>query len=61
MGKEYGLAGRETKWYKENWARGQVLENNSAKLVWYFEFDLRKRTTSRRPDLVLEDKERKKI
>ena len=53
--KEYGLVEKEKKWYKENWARGQVLENSNAKLVWDFEFNLRK-TTSRRPDLVLEDK-----
>ena len=59
--KEYGLVGKETKWYMENWVRGQVLENNRAKLVWHFEFNLRKTTTSRRPDLVLEDKERNKI
>ena len=59
--KEYGLVGKETKWYKENWARGLVLENSNAKLVWDFEFNLRKTTTSRRPDLVLEDKEKKKI
>ena len=59
--KEYGLVGKETKWYKENWARGQVLENSNAKLVWDFEFNLRKTTTSRRPDLVLENKEKKKI
>ena len=59
--KEYGLVGKETKWYKENWVRGQVLENSSAKLVWNFEFNLPKTTTSRRPDSVLEDKERRKI
>ena len=59
--KEYGLVGKETKWYMENWLRGQVLENSRAKLVWDFEFNLRKTTTSRRPDLVLEDKERNKI
>ena len=23
--KEYGVLARETKWYKENWMRGQVL------------------------------------
>ena len=59
--KEYGLVGKGTKWYMENWLRGQVLENSRAKLVWDFEFNLRKTTTSRRPDLVLEDKERNKI
>ena len=45
--KEYRLVGKEIKWYKENWARGQVLENSSAKLVWDFEFNLRKTTTAR--------------
>ena len=59
--KEYGSVGKETKWYEESWARGHVLENSSAKLVWDFEFKLRKTATSRRPDLELEDKERKKI
>ena len=59
--KEYRLVRKETKWYKENWVKGQVLENSNAKLVWDFEFNLRKTTTSRRPDLVLEDKEKKKI
>ena len=34
--KEYGLVGKETKWYMENWVRGQVLENSHAKLVWDF-------------------------
>ena len=61
MGREYGLVERETKWYKKTWVRGQMLENSCAKLVWDFEFNLRKTTTSRRPDMVLEDKERNKI
>ena len=38
-----------------------VFENEKAKLVWDFEFNLRKTSTSRRPDLILEDKEKKKI
>ena len=59
--KEYGLVGKGKKWYKENWARGQVFENSSAKLVWDFEFNLNKTTTPRRPDLILKEKERKKI
>ena len=37
------------------------MENGSAKLVWDLEFNLRKTTPSRRPGLVLKDKERKKI
>ena len=59
--KEYGLVAREVVWYKENWTRGKVLENANSKLIWDFEFNLRKTTTSRRPDLILEDKEKSKI
>ena len=40
---------------------GTVLENDKAKLVWNFEFHLRKTTTTRRPDLILEQKEMKQI
>ena len=51
--KEYGLVGNETKWYEENWARGQDLEVSSAKIVWDSEFNLRKSTTFRRPDRTI--------
>ena len=46
-------------WYKQKWCRGYVLENDHAKLVWDFEFNLRKTTTSRRPNLTLEEEEKK--
>ena len=59
--KEYHLVKNEAKSYKERWTRGHVLENAQAKLVWDFEFNLRKTTTARRPDLILEDKEKKYI
>ena len=59
--KEYELIGNVVIWYKERWERGAVLENERGKLVWDFEFKLRKTTTERRPDLILEDKEKKKI
>ena len=59
--KEYELIGNDVIWYKERWERGAVLENKRGKLVWDFEFKLRKTTTARRPDLILEDKEKKKI
>ena len=59
--KEYELIGNDVIWYKERWERGAVLENQRGKLVWDFEFKLRKTTTARRPDLILEDKEKKKI
>ena len=38
-----------------------VLENDKAKLIWDFEFKLRKTKTSRRPHLILEEKDEKKI
>ena len=57
MGKEFQLIDTQTKWYSERRDRGHVLENIRAKLVWDFEYHLRKTTTYRRPDLTLEDKE----
>ena len=59
--KEYDLIGTDTVWYKERWERGTALENGKAKLVWDFEFHLRKTTTARRPDLILEEKGGKRI
>ena len=59
--KEYGLVSKDTVWYNERWERGTVMENDKGKLVWDFGFHLRKTTTARRPDLILEDKEKKKI
>ena len=57
--KEFNLVEKDMKWYKQRWCRGYALENDHAKLVWDFEFNLRKTTTSRRPNLILEDKEKK--
>ena len=59
--KEFELINTDVIWYSERWERGTVLENDKAKLIWDFEFHLRKTTTARRPDLILEDKEQKKI
>ena len=59
--KEYELVSKDTIWYNERWERGTVMENDKGKLVWDFEFNLRKTMTARRPDLILEDKEKKKI
>ena len=36
-----------------------MLENEKGKLVWDFEFHLRKTTMVRRPELTLEDKAKK--
>ena len=59
--KEKNLLDQNVKWYRGKWERGHVLENSQAKLVWDFEFNLRKTTTSRRPDLMLEEKQTKII
>ena len=57
--KEFNLVEIDMKWYKQKRCRGYTLENDHAKLVWDFEFNLRKTKTSRRPNLILKDKEKK--
>ena len=56
--KKFKFIEKDLKWYKQKWCREYILENDHAKLVWDFEYNLRKTTTSRRPDLTLEDKEK---
>ena len=60
-GKEHRLIGADTVWYKKRWEQGIVLENDKAKLVWDFQFNLWKTETTRRPDLILETKFEKQI
>ena len=59
--KEYELVGGDVVSYKERWERGTVLQNERGNLVWDLDFHLRKTTTTRRPDLILENKAKKKI
>ena len=59
--KVQNLLVQNVKWYQEKWKRGHVLQNSQTKLVWDFGFNLRKTTTSRRPDLILEEKQTKTI
>ena len=59
--KKHQLVEDDTIWYEQRWTRGTILENDKAKVIWDFEFHLRKSTTARRPDVVLEDKEEKTI
>ena len=59
--KEHELIGDGTIWYKEQWERGTVLENDKANFVWDFQFNLRKTETARRLDLILELKNEKQI
>ena len=55
-GKEAGLLEESTVWYKTAWKKGTVIEKLDKKLVWDFEYRMRK-TTARRPNLTLEDTE----
>ena len=57
--KEQNLLDQNVKWYQEKWKRGYILENSQAKLLWNFEFNLESTTTSKRSDLMLEDKQTK--
>ena len=59
--KEQNLLDQIVKWYQKKWKRGHVLKNFQAQLVWDFEFNLRKTTTSRRPDLMFKEKQTKAI
>ena len=56
-----GLLPEDTAWYRERWKKGHVLEGEDAKLYWDFEHAMRKETTARRPDLVLEEENGKTI
>ena len=56
-GKEAGLFEESTVWYKAAWKKGTVIEKPGKKLVLDFEYRMRKTTTTRRPDLTLEDAE----
>ena len=59
--KKNGLLDRDVKWYELSWQKGTVLEKDGKKLIWDFEFKMRKKTSARRPDLVLEDSNKKMI
>ena len=59
--KEQNLLDQNVKWYQEKRNRGHLSENSQAKLVWEFQFNLRKTELSRRQDLMLEEKQTKNI
>ena len=44
--KEHELVAKDVKWFKENWSRELVFVNNRARLIWDFEFNVRKSMTS---------------
>ena len=59
--KKEGLMSEQQKWYKVEWCRGKVVEGNGKKVLWDFEFKARKRNIHRRPDVIIEDNEKKEI
>ena len=56
-----GILPPDTKWWKENWTKGRVIQRNGYKLLWDWEHRMRTMNTMRRPELTLEDKSRKMI
>ena len=59
MGKQIRFGKERHEVYIQKWCTGYILENDHAKLVWVFEFNLRKMRTSRKPDWTSEDKGKK--
>lgn len=59
--KQEGLINKDAVWYKIQWKKGNVLEGSGMKLCWDLEYCMRKTTTARRPDLTLEDNNKKLI
>ena len=58
---ENRLLPENVKWYREKWERRKVLENNGKKLYWDWEHWMWNSCTARKPDLTLEDSEKKMI
>ena len=61
LAEQAGLLEESTVWYKITWQKGTTLENQRKKLIWDFEYCMRKTTSARRPDLTLEDLQERKI
>ena len=59
--KQESLSPSNSVWYKQKWSKGTVLEKNSKKICWDFEFTMRKTTSARRPDVMIENDEEKKL
>ena len=56
-----GLIDENERWYNVTWKTGQVIEGNGKKVLWDFEFSARKTNSARRPDLIIEENDEKKI
>ena len=59
--KEQELMVQDEPWYKVKWSQGTVIENDKVKMIWDFEYRMRKESTARRPDVTIEHKDRRLI
>ena len=59
--KQESLLPSNSVWYKQKWSKGTLLEKNGKKICWDFEFTMRKTTSARRPDVMIENDEEKKL
>ena len=50
--KEYNVVEEHVSMYRQKWNKGHALKNDQGKLVWDFDFTLRDKTASRRPELI---------
>ena len=58
---ENGLISENTKWYNVKWEQGQVIESNGKKLLWDWEYRMRINCIASRPDVTLDNKDKKII
>ena len=59
--KEQDLMAEDEPWYKVKWNQGTVMENERVKMAWDFEYQMRKESTARRPDVTIEYRDQKVI
>ena len=59
--KSFQLTDKNTVWYRRWTKPEEVLENNFVKIWWNYEWQTPHQCTNRRPDLVVMEKEEKKI
>ena len=56
---DYYLLPEGTKWYTENWEKGQLIKSIGRKLYWIWEHKMTTNCNEKIPDLTLEDSEKK--
>ena len=58
--KQESLLPSDSALYKQKWSKGTVMEKNGKKICWDFDFTMRKTTSARRSDVMIENDEEKK-